>query len=157
MVDGPSFMVHGRFPIVGYNFPDHKPLESFTTYLFYRESFLGRIIHTTNPTRQRNSVLKRMTTAIREYSSTPPKDDSAADLAAAIDAALKEIQDSVDQTAGAWEKRDYWLKADAFRRQWSWTEKYASSLKIFRQSGNRAELNNLIRDLREKLESLKTS
>lgn len=45
------------------------------------------------------------------------------DLSAFVLLQLKDISASVDQTAGAWEKRDYWVKADAFRRQWVWIEK----------------------------------
>ena len=44
-------------------------------------------------------------------------------------AQLKNLSDSVDQTALAWEKRDYWVKADTFRRQWSWAEKPLRTLK----------------------------
>ncbi|HQC65019.1 MAG TPA: hypothetical protein PK459_07975, partial [Anaerolineaceae bacterium] len=28
--------------------------------------------------------------------------------------------ESVDASATAWEKRDYWVKADAFRMEWEW-------------------------------------
>ena len=28
-----------------------------------------------------------------------------------------------------WEKRNYWVKADSFRRDWSWTEKLGTEMK----------------------------
>ncbi len=49
-------------------------------------------------------------------------------MGAFIFAHLKAISNSVDQTALAWEKRDYWVKADTFRRQWSWVEKPLQNL-----------------------------
>jgi hypothetical protein len=114
---------------------------------------LGRVIHTTNPTRQRNAVLKNMASAIRNYSRSQKTDESTAELATNLINGLQEIHDSVDQTAGAWEKRDYWLKADAFRRQWSWAEKFLSGLKAALESGNRSNLIRDIQALGEKLES----
>jgi hypothetical protein len=35
---------------------------------------------------------------------------------------LGEVRRSVDQTADAWEKRGYWVKADRFRAEWQWLQ-----------------------------------
>lgn len=50
------------------------------------------------------------------------QDGDIKDVSAFIILGLKEIVDSVDQSASAWEKRDYWLKADKFRLDWIWAE-----------------------------------
>ena len=42
------------------------------------------------------------------------------DIYAYIDLCLQAIVKSVDQTALAWEGRDYWVKADKFRFEWAW-------------------------------------
>ena len=42
------------------------------------------------------------------------------DLAAFVALALEKIQESIESSAIAWEKRDYWLKADRFRMEWQW-------------------------------------
>jgi hypothetical protein len=34
----------------------------------------------------------------------------------------------VDQTVQAWEKRDYWMKAERFVRDWDWLEETAVNL-----------------------------
>ena len=34
--------------------------------------------------------------------------------------ALEEIAVSIDVSVQAWEKRDYWVKADRFRMEWEW-------------------------------------
>ncbi|MGD8604872.1 MAG: hypothetical protein PVF49_09925, partial [Anaerolineales bacterium] len=43
-------------------------------------------------------------------------------IAAYVVLGLRQISESVDQTATAWEKRDYWLKADRFRLEWLWAD-----------------------------------
>jgi len=58
-----------------------------------------------------------------EFSKAVRTEEDALDMAAFVFAHLKIISNSVDQTALAWEKRDYWVKADAFRRQWNWVDK----------------------------------
>jgi hypothetical protein len=49
-------------------------------------------------------------------------DKESLDMAAYVVLALEKIEESVDLSATAWEKRDYWLKADRFRMEWDWTE-----------------------------------
>jgi hypothetical protein len=118
---------------------------------------LGRIIHTTNPTRLRTVALKKMISAIREFLRAPKKESELFELGATLTASLQEIFESVDHTAAAWEKRDYWLKADAFRRQWSWVEKFLAGIKTSVSVENAADLQRQIIELGEKLGSLKIS
>lgn len=42
------------------------------------------------------------------------------DMLAFVALCLEEIAVSVDETCQAWEKRDYWVKADRFRVEWGW-------------------------------------
>jgi hypothetical protein len=42
------------------------------------------------------------------------------DRLAFVSLTLAEVQRSVEQTAEAWEKRGYWVKADRFRADWAW-------------------------------------
>ncbi|RMG73438.1 MAG: hypothetical protein D6711_11025, partial [Chloroflexi bacterium] len=41
---------------------------------------------------------------------------------------LREIADGIEESTVAWEKRDYWIKAEEFRRRWNWTHEIASEL-----------------------------
>ena len=50
----------------------------------------------------------------------PSFDREGKDLAALIVFALREIDAGIDSSAAAWEKRDYYVKADRFRRDWAW-------------------------------------
>jgi hypothetical protein len=152
-----SAMVDTPRPMVGYNSARRTPFGIRIPYFERQESFLGRVIHTTNPTRQRNLALKKMISSIREFLRSPAQETGLFELAASLTASLQEIYDSVDRTAEAWEKRDYWLKADAFRRQWSWVERFLTGMKTSLASQNRTELQTQIIALGEKLGSMKTS
>jgi hypothetical protein len=122
-----------------------------------RSPFLGRIIHTTNPTRLRNLAIKKMISAIREFLRSPQNDAGLFELGGALTVSLQEIWESVDHSAAAWEKRDYWLKSDAFRRQWSWVDKSLAGIKASVSSKKPASLQQQIIELGEKLGSLKIS
>jgi len=84
---------------------------------------LGKIIHTTNASTQREQSIRMIAFVLPEFSKAVRTEEDALDMAAFVFAHLKIISNSVDQTALAWEKRDYWVKADAFRRQWNWVDK----------------------------------
>jgi hypothetical protein len=55
-------------------------------------------------------------------------DDEVKDLVALIVLCLHRIADTIEQTTEAWEKRDYYLKADRFREEWRWVEPMADQL-----------------------------
>jgi len=42
--------------------------------------------------------------------------------------ALDEINNNIDTSVEAWEKRGYWVKADKFRLEWEWSGKFANNL-----------------------------
>jgi hypothetical protein len=80
------------------------------------------------PNQQRHSLRRAIAEVLRRMSTKPDLDSEAKDMAAFIVFALREIAASVDKSASAWEKRDYYLKADAFRRDWAWVEPAADRL-----------------------------
>lgn len=83
---------------------------------------MSRIIHTQGtPTTQRNRLRRSVAEALRRLMEKPRFDDESKDLTALIVYALREIGENINQSAEAWEKRDYYLKADRFRREWEWT------------------------------------
>jgi len=114
---------------------------------------LGRVVHTTNPTRQRAAILKRMAALLKDYPPAAKTSLGEPEIAASLVISLQEIRDSVNQTAEAWEKRDYWVKADAFRRQWNWIEKNLAGLTESLQSGNPSDLRTRILDLKQGVDS----
>lgn len=77
-------------------------------------------INPENGTTERNRLKKGIVLAIRELQSQRESSDLTRDLIAFILIALEKITKSVDESVQAWEKRDYWLKADRFRMEWDW-------------------------------------
>jgi hypothetical protein len=55
--------------------------------------------------------------------------DETKDLAAFIAMNLQAIYETIDLTVAAWEKRDYWVKADRFRLEWAWSGKLAEQMR----------------------------
>ena len=51
------------------------------------------------------------------------------DLAAFISLALSVIAETIEVSVAAWEKRDYWVKADKFRMEWMWAGSMAEKMK----------------------------
>jgi len=88
----------------------------------------------------RNRLCKTIVLAIRNLMKKREPDPESLDLAAYIVLALENIAESVDSAATAWEKRDYWLKADRFRLEWAWTEGLSERLKPLVLSQNWAAI-----------------
>lgn len=76
----------------------------------------------------RNRLSKSIVKALRLLMQKQEPDEESRDLAAFIVLALEKIAESVETTASAWEKRDYWLKADRFRQDWAWCEVRSQAL-----------------------------
>ena len=53
---------------------------------------------------------------------------------------LQGMADTVDQTVLAWEKRDYWMKAERFHREWEWLDPMADQLARVIHAGRWHEL-----------------
>jgi hypothetical protein len=94
---------------------------------------------------------------LREYSRTNGSQKDIQELSELLIAGLQEIQKSVNRTAAAWEKRDYWLKADAFRRQWCWVEDMLAVMTKALQAGDRPSLQVQILELKRRMETSSSS
>lgn len=68
----------------------------------------------------RNRLSRSIVLAIRTLMQQPAPNQLSFDLVAFVVLALEKIQESIESSASAWEKRDYWLKADRFRMDWQW-------------------------------------
>ena len=72
------------------------------------------------PSAQRNRLRRTIAEILRRLSAKKTIDPEAQDMVSFIVVALRSINDSIEQSCLAWEKRDYYLKADQFRREWTW-------------------------------------
>lgn len=55
-------------------------------------------------------------------------DAEAQDLAAFLVFNLRAIAETIEESAGAWDDRDYWRKAEALRERWRWSRRAADDL-----------------------------
>ena len=82
---------------------------------------MSRITHIDGtPTQQRNAIRRAIAEILRHLSEKKSIDAEAKDMLAFIVVGLRNMDASIDQSASAWEKRDYYVKADQLRREWLW-------------------------------------
>jgi hypothetical protein len=89
---------------------------------------LSRVINTNAPGPRRNQALRTVAEALRHLREKPSLDAEAKDLAAVIALSLNEVAATVEESATAWDDRNYYLKADKFRRDWMWASQAAREL-----------------------------
>ncbi len=80
---------------------------------------MSRVINTANPGRLRNQARRTIAEMLRHLMFKKRIDDESKDMAALVAISLQEIAATIDVTTTAWENRDYFLKADRFRLEWS--------------------------------------
>jgi hypothetical protein len=90
---------------------------------------LGRIINTESAGKERNRLSRCIVLSLRELMRQSQPDEKSRDLAAFIALALLSISDTVEASVLAWEKKGYWVKADRYRMEWSWTERFGKQMK----------------------------
>ena len=84
---------------------------------------------TESGTTLRNRLARSIVLAIRTLMQQGRPDEKSLDMAAYIVLALEKINETIEAAMIAWEKRDYWVKADQFRQEWSWIEGSQARLK----------------------------
>lgn len=90
---------------------------------------MSRVINPDSTGKQRTQLSKAIVLAVRELARQSDVTDQTRDLAAFIAIALQIIADGIDVSVAAWEKRDYWIKADKFRMEWAWAGQIAEKMR----------------------------
>lgn len=90
---------------------------------------MSRVINPDSVGKERTRLTKGIVLCIRELAKQAAVTPEAKDLAAYIALALQAIADGIDVSVAAWEKRDYWVKADKFRMEWMWAGLAAEKMK----------------------------
>lgn len=90
---------------------------------------MARLIKTGSAGKDRILLEKGIILAIRELAKQSGMDDTTRDLLAYIALSLKAIGETIDESVAAWEKRDYWLKADRYRMEWAWAGNCGNEMK----------------------------
>lgn len=94
---------------------------------------MSRVINPDSAGKQRTKMTRAVALAVRELSRTNPSAsrgqlNEARDLAAFIALALESVADTIEVSVAAWEKRNYWVKADKFRMEWRWASQLAGQM-----------------------------
>ncbi len=95
----------------------------------FESSLMSRIYNPDSAGKERTRMTKAVALAVRELARQGEPNDTARDLAAFVALALKAISETIDVSVAAWEKRDYWVKADRFRMEWQWAGIYAVKMR----------------------------
>ena len=90
---------------------------------------MSRIINLDSVGKERTRLTKSIVLCIRELAKQSNVTSETKDQAAFIALALQAIAEGIDVSVAAWEKRDYWVKADKFRMEWMWAGQYAAKMK----------------------------
>lgn len=116
---------------------------------------MSRIIHTEGAGKERPRLLKSIALALRELGKQPSLNDQTRDLLAYLVFALEALAGGIEESVIAWEKRGYWLKADRFRMEWSWTGELAAQLKTALLHENWSEASRLVAQIAGKVGHIK--
>ena len=84
-------------------------------------------------------------------------DQTTYDLLAFIALSLKEIEETIDISVAAWEKRGYWVKADRYRMEWNWSARMGDDLKQSLLNEDWGRIANIIAQITQKLSKVNVS
>jgi len=118
---------------------------------------MSRVINPDSTGKQRTQLSKATVLAVRELARQKDVTDQTRDLAAFIAIALQIIADGIDVSVTAWEKRDYWIKADKFRMEWAWAGQIAEKMRASVLSEDWATVAVLSAQIAQKLAKVQVS
>jgi hypothetical protein len=118
---------------------------------------MSRVINPDSAGKERTRLTKAILIAIRELARQSEPNDEARDQAAFIALALQTIAEGIDVSVAAWEKRDYWIKADRFRMEWAWAGLIGKKMKTAVLKEDWGEVAMLSAQVAQKLQKVKVS
>lgn len=90
---------------------------------------MARIVHTGDtPAKRRRAHIRSCAEVIRLLAERQGFDEEAKDMAAFLVFSLRGIYETIDESAQAWDDRNYWKKSEALRHKWSWSRLSATEL-----------------------------
>jgi len=118
---------------------------------------MSRVINPNAAGKERTRLTKAIVITIRELAKQSEPGDAARDMAAFIALALNTIAEGIDVSVAAWEKRDYWVKADRFRMEWAWAGQMGEKMKTAVLDADWAGVAMLAAQIAQKLHKVKVS
>jgi len=118
---------------------------------------MSRVINPDSAGKERTRLTKAIVITIRELARQTNTGQDARDQAAFIALALQSIAEGIDVSVAAWEKRNYWVKADRFRMEWAWAGQMGEKMKTAVLEDDWASVAMLSAQIGEKLSKIKVS
>ena len=118
---------------------------------------MSRVINPDSVGKERTRLIKSIVLCIRELAKQAKVTTETKDMASFIALALQSISDGVDVSVAAWEKRDYWVKADKFRMEWMWTGQFAEKMKTAVLTDDWATIASLMPQIASRLNKVEVS
>jgi hypothetical protein len=115
------------------------------------------VINPDSAGKERTRLTKAVVIAIRELAKQSEPNTESRDLAAFIAMALQTIAEGIDVSVAAWEKRNYWVKADRFRMDWAWAGQLGEKMKTAVLEDDWASVAALAAQIAQKLSRVKVS
>lgn len=112
---------------------------------------MGRVIHTESAGKNRQRLIKGVALSVRQLAQQREAGEEARDLAAFIALALEQIAAGIDESVAAWEKRDYWVKADRFRMEWAWAAQLGAGMRAAVLAGDWAAVAQIAAQVAQKV------
>lgn len=97
---------------------------------------MARVINTNSPGKRRNAHMRTIAEILRHLSQQRDIDQQTKDLVAMLVFCLRGIDQTVEESIRAWEKRGYWKKADDFQQKWWWSSLMADAIEKLLREGN---------------------
>jgi hypothetical protein len=100
---------------------------------------MSPVINTDSTGKERNQLMRTAAEILRRLSQKTDIDSDVKNMLALLVYCFREIEAGIDQSAMAWEKRDYWVKAEELRQRWSWPGDTADQIQamIYNEDWNR--------------------
>ena len=101
---------------------------------------MSRVVNLESTGKRRNQLRRTIAELLRHLSRKPGLDEEAQDMLALLVFSLYEIDAGIEQSAEAWEKRNYWVKAEELRQRWRWVSRSADQLRELLLNGDSAQV-----------------
>ena len=89
---------------------------------------MSRVINTNSPGKRRHYHMRTIAEILRHLAQKQAVDDETKDMVATLAIALTAIDATVIESITAWEKRNYWKKADEFQQKWFWASRLRTDI-----------------------------
>lgn len=106
---------------------------------------MSRVIQTGDtPAKRRRMHIRSCAEVLRLMAQRPEFDDESRDMAAFMVFSLRGIYDTIEESASAWDEKNYWKKAEALRHKWRWTRKAADEMESLIRADSWYELSHFL-------------